>query len=66
MSELKVGDRVRILVLSNKGKLGTIDERRWNKNMAVYGQGDEILVKVDGYGDSRFICMPEDLELVTS
>ena len=51
---IKVGDRVRQVRTYYPeqhmyiGRVGTVTEIRYNPNMAVYGKGEEILVRWDG------------------
>lgn len=59
---MKPGDRVRVCfeddctvavkqalgIRSDIGRTGTVVKLRYNKNMAGYGLGDEILVRMDG------------------
>ena len=61
MKEFKKGDRVRVCwesdydkmvqrslnYPSNIGRLGTVVETQYNPRMAVYGQGNEVLVHMD-------------------
>lgn len=74
MTEFKKGDRVRVCwesdydkmvqksigIPSNIGKTGTVEDTRFNPNMDVYGQGNEVLVRMD---DSKGIVLWNDINL---
>ena len=64
MSSYQIGDRVRILAGWFKGFVGTIDDRRRNQEMAIWGFGEELLIKLDGRW-SRYIFYPDEIEIVT-
>lgn len=74
---MKPGDRVRVCfeddyterqaqgIRSNIGRTGTVVELRYNRNMAVYGLGDEILVRMDGDASNVIsIWYEENLEII--
>lgn len=58
--KLKKGDRVRQVKMYHPGqecylgRCGTVVDVRYNPNMAVYGKGEEIIVKFDEY-DCKWI-----------
>ena len=76
---MKPGDRVRVCfeddytasvkqalgIRSNIGRTGTVVELRYNRNMAGYGLGDEILVRMDGDA-SNVLCIwyEKNLEVI--
>lgn len=76
---MKPGDRVRVCfeddytaavkqaqgIRSAIGRTGTVVELRYNRNMAVYGLGDEILVRMDGDASNVIsIWYEENLEVI--
>lgn len=70
MEKIKVGDKVRQVRVSHYpeqkcylGRVGVVVEKRYNKNMAAYGKGDEILVNFDG-SSSKWIEYECNLEKI--
>ena len=58
---MKAGDKVRFIDGMYAGRVATIETMRYNPNMAVYGRGEEIIVRL---GDHRILAYKEDLRLV--
>lgn len=63
MSSYQKGARVRIIAGWFKGLVGTISDRRKNQEMAIWGFGDEIYIKLDGR-PWRYIFYPKDIEII--
>ncbi len=76
MVNFKKGDRVRVCwidsyttdvmlylgVASPIGRTGTVVETSFNPNMARYGEGNEVLVDMDGTGNT--VWCDKNLELI--
>lgn len=80
LTDYKVGDKVRVcheseynqmlvkqgLGKSYIGRTGTIIETRHNRNMAIYGRGNEVIVRLDDDFDktNKWIFCDIDLEKI--
>ena len=77
LTDYNVGDKVRVchesdftqmlvrqgLVKSYIGRTGTVIETRYNRNMAGYGMGNEVIVRLDDDFDKNNMRLFCDIDL---